>query len=434
MGIKSTFIKNTSLNVISYVYLAVAAIISIPILVHTLGITSFGLYTIITSITPILSVLDFGLSLAVIRYLALPDVSEEKKTKVWQTSFYVFFAVGLALFFAVVAIFYLYIFRISSTSSILSSQKLLIMLVVALTVLVNHINSHLLTLPQAKHRFDIYSLNAFISGTANTLVTAFIAIIKPDLLLIFITQLFGVSATAAILFFYANTQFKKLNFPKFSPGAFREIIGFGLKNFVGKVMGSVEGNGLNFVIAAFGGLQAVTYFSIPQSLVIKAAGGISMLTLSLFPLSTSLLTKESFPKLKKLITYLQVVVTASSLFGIAAIFLFGKTLLTLWLGNPDLVSHIYPLLKILSLQLFFTAMTPMPSVVLESMNFPGTTSFFAFLTVLLDLGLLVFFHLQLGITGAAYALSISSVITVPIFLFVFFDRFHSYERKLFSSG
>ncbi len=139
-----------------------------------------------------------------------------------------------------------------------------------------------------------------------------------------------------------------------------------------------------------------------------------------------------FPKLKKLITYLQVAVTAGSLLGIGVIFFFGHPLLMFWLGNTDLVSHVYPLLQILSVQLFFTAMTPMPTAILESMNFPGTTSFFAFLTVLLDFVILLFLMPRFGVTGAALALSVSSLVTVPLFLYTFFDHFRSYERKLFS--
>ena len=204
MGIKRTFIKNTSLNVISYIYLSVAAIISIPILVRSLGVQAFGLYTIITSIMPILSALDFGLGLAVIRYLALPNVSDEKKTRVWQTSFYFFAVVGLALFFISLGILYFYVFKIPAIDSIIGKDKLPIMFVVALTMLVNHLNTHLLTLPQARHRFDIFSLNAFVSGTASTLVTAAVVLIKPDLLLVFITQLLGVSTTVTILYFYAK--------------------------------------------------------------------------------------------------------------------------------------------------------------------------------------------------------------------------------------
>lgn len=432
MGIKRTFIKNTSLNIISYVYLSVAAVISIPILVRSLGVQAYGLYTIITSIMPIMAALDFGLALAVIRYLALPNISEEKKAKVWQTSFYFFTVVGLSLFFLVIAIFYLYVFRIPSLNSIMGEERLPIMLVVALTMWVNHLNNHFLILPQAKHRFDIFSLNAFISGTASTLITALVALIKPDLLLIFITQLLGVSATATILYFYAKRQFRQLNFPKFSLESFREVIGFGLRSFAGKMTSSIEANGLNLIIAAYVSLQAVTYFSIPQSLIIKAVGGISMLTLSLLPLSTSLLTKEMFPKLKKLILWLQVAVFAGSIFGIGVIFFVGRPLLMLWLGDPELVSHIYPLLQILSVQLFLIAMTPMPTAVLESMNYPGTTSFFALLTVFLEFVFLVFFLPRFGVSGAAYALSASAAISVPLFLIVFIRRFRKYERALTS--
>src|SRR3990167_7637406 len=430
MGKKRTFIKNTSLNVISYIYLSVAAIISIPILVRSLGVQAFGLYTIITSIMPILSALDFGLGLAVIRYLALPNVSDEKKVRVWQTSFYFFAVVGLALFFISLGILYFYVFKIPAIDSIIGKNKLPIMFVVALTMLVNHLNTHFLTLPQARHRFDIFSLNAFVSGTASTLVTAAVVLIKPDLLLVFITQLFGVSTTATILYFYAKGQFKQLNFPRFSLASFREIIGFGLKSFAGKVTSSLEANGLNLIIAAYDSLKAVTYFSIPQSLIIKAAGGISMLTLSLFPLSTSLLTKDGIFKLKKLIIWLQASVLSLGLLAVGVIFVFGKPLLLLWLRNPDLVEQAYPILQILSLQLFLTSLTPMPTAVFESMNLPKIPSFFALLTVLVEVLFIALLLPRFGVNGVAYAISGGAAITVPIFLFIFFYWFRKYEKSL----
>lgn len=431
MGIKQTFIKNTSFNIGSYVFLVIAALFSIPILVNSLGIAAFGFYTLITSISPILSVFDFGVSQATIRFLSLPGSEEKEKIKVWQTSFFFFVFAGAVLFLIVLFIFQIYFFRLPITDFI--DQKVLLMFIVAATIFVNHLNIHFLTLPQSKSRYDIYSLNAFIAGSSNTWIPALAVLIRPDLVLIFTIRLIGVLSTMIIMWLYSRHQFSRFIAPKFHLESFRSMIGFGLKSFAGRIFGSVEAYGLNFILASFVAIQAVTYFSIPQSLIIKAAGGISMLTLSLFPLSTGLLTKEGILKLKRLILWLQTGVICLGLFAVSVIFIFGKDLLLLWLGHSELVEAAYPILQILSLQLFLTSLTPLPTAVLESMNLPQIPSLFALLTVLVEFFFIAIFLPRFGVNGVAYAISASALITVPIFLVVFWDKFLKFEKNLLTS-
>lgn len=432
MGIKRTFIKNTAFNIGSYVFLVIAALISVPILVNSLGVKAFGFYTLITSITPILAVFDLGISQAAIRNLSLPEVDEKEKIKSWQTSFFFFSIIGFVLFLVALGIFQLYLYNLPSIATIVGSEKLLLMFVVASTVLANHLNAHFLIYPQSRQRYDIYSLNAFIAGSANTWIAALVSLIRPDLLLIFSVRLIGVLATLTFMYFYSRRHFSAENYPKLHLEQFRKMLAFGLKSFAGRVFSVIEAYGLNFILASFLALQAVTYFSIPQNLIIKAAGGISMLTLSLFPLSTSLLTKESFFKLKKLIFWLQLSVVSLGLFAVAVIYFIGRPLLLLWLGDADLVTNIYPILQILSLQLFLTSLTPMPTAVLESMNLPQIPSFFALLTLLIEFSLLFVLLPRYGVNGAAVALSLSAAITVPTFLIVFLNRFRKFERELLS--
>lgn len=427
MGIKQTFIKNTSLNLISYVYLVIAAIFSIPVLVHYLGIKEFGFYTLVISMVPIFSILDLGISQATVRFLSLPDYNEKERIKVWQTSLFFFLVTGIILFFVTIGVFQFYLFHLPLVSSI-SIQRIPLMLVVATTILLNHLNIHFLTLPQAQSRYDIYSLNAFIAGSANTWLSALAAFLWSNLFVICLVRFLGVLITLILVWLYSRRYWIMASFPKFHRQIFSQMISFGLKSFAGRAFGSVEAYGLNFILASFIALQAVTYFSIPQSLIIKAAGGISMLTLSLFPLSTSLLTRDGFPKLKRLIFYLQTSVTGLGLLGVIIIFIAGKPLLSLWLNNSELVNQAYPLLQILSVQLFLTSLTPMPTAVLESMNLPQIPSFFAFLTVIIEFILIAMFLPDFGIKGVAMAISGAASITVPIFLIIFFLEFRKFGQ------
>ena len=72
----------------------------------------------------------------------------------------------------------------------------------------------------------------------------------------------------------------------------------------------------------------------------------------------------------------------------------------------------------------------MPTAVFESMNLPQIPSFFALLTVLVEVLFIALLLPRFGVNGVAYAISGGAAITVPIFLFIFFDRFRKYEKSL----
>ena len=431
MGIKKTLIKNSFFNLGSYVYLLLAAFFSIPILLKSLGSDLFGVYILLASIVPLVSALDFGLGNAVVRELSLPDFPKKDYIATWRTSFWLFTVIGILLALAVFGFLrviphYWDIFRLINAHTLVNLSY-----IIGLTVLFNHLNAHLLNLPQARQQFEIFNLKTLLVGTGNTVVTAVASTLTKNIADLFLIQFIFHFLTFVFLVVYAKRIFSGWDFfPSLKKKTAARLTIFGLKNFAAALSGQFEAQASKYIIGAKASALAITAFSIPQNIMLKAAGVISQVAIAIFPTGTSLLTKDRMPKLTKLILLIESAILAFGLIGILGAYAFGGQFLLWWLKNPAVVGLATPVLRVLSFYLLLTALTPIPTVVLIGMNYPQVPSFFAVLTVALEIGLLFVLVPPLQAVGAAYAVVGSAAITVPSMLVVFWYLYRKQFRKI----
>ena len=434
MSIKKTLIKNTSLNLIGYVYLTIAAFISIPILLRNFGQELYGVYLLFSGIIPLMVAIDFGLSQATTRYLSLPKNSDKKRSVIWQTSFTLFFLVGLLIAAISFISFYFFASKSSVFSSLPSFQFLPLSIAISLILLFNHLNISIMTLIQSNQRFDIYNLRVLIVGTGNTLLTAFISTFTTNLVTIFFF-LFSCHFIIFLIFLRYACRHFSFSLPKFilDKVYFKKLFSFGLRQFIGNLASQINIQVSKYILGLSLAVKIVPVFSIPQNVMVKGTGVVSQLTLAFFPLSASLVTKEKIKKLSRLVVGLQFSILFIGILQVLFIYTLGDDVLHLWLNNPNFVIQAYPILKVLSWYFLLTTITPIPTSVLDSINLPQVPSFFAVLTAILTLGSMLYLVPSFGALGAAYAYVFASAITVPLFLFVFCRAFSKYIKKTLSS-
>jgi len=431
MGIKKTLIKNSFFNLGSYAYLLLAAFFSIPIILNSLGSDLFGVYVLLSSVVPLVSALDFGLGNAVVRELSLPDFPKKDYISTWRTSFCLFTVIGIFLSLAVFGFLrvipnYWDIFRLIDASSLTQLSY-----IIGFTVLFNHLNAHLLNLPQARQQFEIFNLKTLLVGTGNTVVTAVASTLTKNIADLFLIQFIFHFLTFVFLVVYAKRIFSGWDFfPSLKKKTAARLTIFGLKNFAAALSGHFEAQASKYIIGAKASALAITAFSIPQNIMLKAAGVISQVAIAIFPTGTSLLTKDRMPKLTKLILLIESAILAFGLIGILGAYAFGGQFLLWWLKNPAVVGLATPVLWVLSFYLLLTALTPIPTVVLIGMNYPQVPSFFAVLTVAIEIVLLFVLVPSLQAVGAAYAVVGAAAITVPSMLFVFWYLYRKQFRKI----
>lgn len=419
MSIKKSLIKNTGFNLGSYLYLLLASFFSISVLLGNLGRDMFGVYLFLGSIIPLAAVFDFGISSAVVRRLSLPNIDKDEKISTWKTSFSLFLWIGGCLSLIVLGIL-VYLTNTLSIFDKLNPQTInWTIAILTATVFINHINSHFLSLPQAEQRFDIFNSKTLFVGTGNTILSAIMSSIYPNIAIIFLLQLVFHLITFIYMTFYALHIFPGKKFlPGYKKQEGKGLIDFGLKNFAGTLANQADVQISKYALGSLASASAITAFSIPQNIVLKAAGIISQIAQVVFPLSSSLLEKNRIEKLKKMVITIELITLGCGLLAIFLSFTVGKEFLYWWLKDEVVVNSAYPILKIMSIYFLITALTPIPSVLIQSIGKPQTTSFFAILTAVVD-SIAMFILIPIyGVLGAAYATLLSSILTVPPFLIV----------------
>lgn len=417
MSIKQSLLKNTGYNLLGYFYLLLASFFSIAILLHNLGRDVFGVYILLASFISLAAVFDFGLSSAVVRKLSLPQTSPGERIKVWRTSFAIFITIAFTLFVGFI-LFLPFLARTLPVFAHLDRSTLNYSIsILAVIVFFNHLNSHLLNLPQAEQRFDIFNIKTLLVGSANTIVSAFISGYYPNIAILFLVQLIFHLLTFLFVSLYALKFFPGVNFfPAYDFRTGKDLLSFGIRNFIGTLAGQVESQFSNFMLGAMASARAITSFSIPQSIVAKGAGVVSQFAQAFFPLSASLLAKDRIQKLRSLVLGVELLVFLGGVLAVFLSFTVGEQFLTWWLKDAVVVGSAFPILKILSFYFLLVALTPIPTALLQGLDKPQVTSFFAVLTVLLEIGFAWVFIPRFGALGAAYAFLSSVVISIPPFL------------------
>ena len=424
MSIKKTLIKGSSINLLGYGYLLVLSFFAIPMLLKGLGKDLFGVYLVYASMVPLASTFNLGLTTALVRYLSLPKKSKAQQARYWQTCLWQFAILSVVVFLASLTINIFIINQFVPVSLVTS-------LLVSLIIFINHLSQPFQVLPQVDQNFAFYNLRNLIVGTGTTILTALIALYYPSLTHIFTFQLVLYTITGLIFFNYASNRFTLAKvWPKFFKNKGKELVSFGLKNFIGSLASQFRNQFSKFALAGMLNPQAVTIFSIPQTIVIKAAGAISQLTLSFFPLSTSLSSRERIGKLQKLILAVQILILFLGITQVYLVHRFGLQFLIFWLKDLDLATKGFSVLKILSIFFVLTSLTPIPTVVLDGINKPQIPSIFAVSSAVLNIVLIFLLTPKYGFLGPAYATTASSIIVAPSFLVTFFIIFRRHQHKL----
>lgn len=431
MSLKVRLFKNTIYNIGGYVYLLLASFISVPIILNKLGSEYFGLYVLFSSLVPLSSSIDLGLSQAIIRWLSLPGQSQKQRLETWQSGLFMYLVTGIIVT-AVFSVLIFFIFiKVPAVRQIPSLSILIISILTIITILVNHLTSLLLTIPQSDHRFDIYNLRTMLSGTGATLISALVVTFSPKIeSLLFYQLVFDVITGLSLITYMTNRFGRDGLIPKYKKEVSSKLIGFGVKNFAGNVANQVNYQTSKYILGAFLTGTAIAIFSIPQTLVMKAAGGISQLTLAFFPLSTSISNKERIDKLKKLVYGMEVIVFLLGILALVVTYAFGQDFLIFWLKNKEIATEAYPILQIMAWFLLLNILTPIPAVLMDSLNYPQLPSISAMLTTFLNLLLIVVLTPIYKSIGAAYAALISSIVMVPVFLIMASIALNRYTRRV----
>lgn len=394
--------RATIWNLAGYIYLIVASLISIPILVQSLGVGVFGQYSLIVATLAIVSSFNLGLPQSVVRALSRDHLDQSARQAIWATSGRLFALTGvIGATVATLISYYLHV------------RYQILPLVFALGT-INSVVAHYLTLPHAEGHFGYFNAKTFLVGTANTLLAAYLAYSGQGVLQILTAQLVCYLVSLFILAYFSLKYFPRPWEYRPSLSVARSLIAFGLKSQVGTLVGQVQAQYGKYLLALSSPLNLSAYV-VATGLVQKAAGGVVQIATALYPSSAR---GTLSPQFRTTYHLLQLGLGITGVIGVVFYRLFGLSLLSWWLDNPGLVAPVHTVLNILVIYLAILILTPLPSAVLDGRGRPELTSLFATLTTIIEIVAAVIMFPHYGYLAPAYAGLIAVSLTTPALLII----------------
>jgi len=408
-------LRNITSNWAGYVATAMVGFLLSPFIVHSLGNTGYGLWTLVLSLTGYFGLLDLGIRSSVgrfvARYVALNE--EEKTNRIVSTAFCILATGGILALLAtvVVAEFFFQSLHVEARFQATGTTALLITgLTMACTLPLGVFSSVLV----AVERFDLLSGVTIVGELARAaLIVIFLKAghgLVTVALIAFVVSLSQYLAMAA----FARKQYPplRISFRLVDRATFRELFGFGIYRFVWIVANQLIFYSDSVVIGIFLSTGAITYFAIAGSLINYGRTVVSLATDTFYPAATRMDSRQDLHGLRELLivgTRISLLISLPLCLG----FLFlGRQFITLWMGKEYAVSATF--LAVLTIPQFTAMSQYMATLVLAGMAKHKVLAYLVFAEGLVNLVLSIILVRKMGLIGVAWGTVIPDVILTAV--------------------
>lgn len=414
--------KSVVINVFSnwsnfLVTVCIAFLIS-PIIVHSLGIEIYGVWTLIVSVTSYFTVLDFGVNTAIVRYISGKSARKDYSgaRSVYSTSLAIFFFIGVAIliFSLIFGYFFQDIFRLHHINRFyIYTVFLLISIDLASGLVFSVFLGSLVGLQEFR----------FINGTSiifNILKSIIIVLLMVrgygllTLALIQILSSFGVSSCRYV-FIRKKYSFLKFERSSIDRKTVKLIYDYSIYSFVIAISFKLLYYTDSIVIGSMIGLSAVTYFAIPSTLVDYLGKFLWAMIAVLVPIiSANEQTGEGVRNQELYVTGTKYTLMVG-MPVIIVLYFFGEDFIRLWMG-AKIGEHSRWVLRILLIGYTFSFSQLIAHGILKGISKHRVLAYILSVDALSNLLLSLFLAKKWGIEGVAFGtmlpMLISSVIII----------------------
>jgi O-antigen/teichoic acid export membrane protein len=403
------FIKNMGWNLLGQLAPMLAALLAMPVLIRQLGVDRFGLLSIGWMLIGYFSLFDLGLGRALTQSVAARRARQEAVADIIHSGLAVMLAVGVlaaALLWLGVEYLISTLLKVPAALQQEARDSLLWLLpAIPMVVLATGLRGVL----EALQAFKLVNLVRTPLGVLT--FVAPLAVLPYSHSLVPMFALLMVVRLVTLLFFVLACQHA---LPEYRQGRWSrqclpELLRFGgwmtLSNIIGPLMVNMD----RLLIGAVLSLAAVSYYSTPFDIIMRALivpGAIAGVCFPMFAAS-------SVQVARKLFWQSCGVVLLAMLAMLLLIWPLGEALLAWWL-NPEFARHSAPVLAWLALGVALNGMAHIPFAYVQGIGQSKVTAQFHLLELCLYLPLLWFcIHWQ-GIVGVALAWTLRAALDAAL--------------------
>ena len=418
MSLGRRTLVNALFNTLSWGLPMVLSFFVLPYIVFRLGNDAYGILTLVLTIIGYFAFLDLGLGNAVVKYVAEyhAEGDSDKLNGVVGTILFLLLVLG-----CVGAAGILLLARPLATTFLqipphLVDSAFTAFCVGAVGFLFTVLLSFISAIPNGLNRYDVSSIVSVTIGTVTTLGTAVILYLGFGLLQIVWYNIVVTAIGVVIYWLLVRRLAPALRIrPVLRPEMLKQVISFGMYSVLSRIAYLINYHADRLVIGALLGIAGVTYYVVPFTMVSRLTSITVRIGQVIFPAISELQGQKRYGAINELYVVASRVICAVAISICIPLAIFGRRLLTLWMG-PDFGQNAGWVMVLVTLALFFSALTNVPSYVVEGLGLPRISGFAAFGCALLNVGLAIVLAKPFGITGVAAAFLAGNAVIAPLFI------------------
>lgn len=250
-------IKNTVAQYIKIIISIIVTLISTRIILQQLGVSDYGIFSVIAGLISFLGVLNNSMIVSVQRFLAyeIPTGNIQKLSKIYSTSIFIHIGIGLVIFFLAetIGIYFVKNFMIFSPDKL--DDVIVVFHCVALSFVINVISIPQQAILIAYEKIFLSSIVGIIEVFLKLLVAIALFFVDQNKLIFYVVFFVIVSLVIRIIYsLLVKLNIKNLKFYfSFDMSIYRQLIGFAGWNLLGAIANIGKIQGVNVILNMFFG-------------------------------------------------------------------------------------------------------------------------------------------------------------------------------------
>lgn len=421
---KYNFIKNSAFTTLGWLVPILVNFITVPIIVHNLGYDAYGVWVLVMAVMGYFALLDLGVAKGGIKFLAEANARNDTVTanQVVCIGGLFYCAIGVVGGLCIALSVDTFLLDLIKTPETLKPTARIVFYLASVGFLVTMLQTYLLSLPQALHRFDISNTVDSINQVVTSIVTVLVVVLGFGLVSVIVVRIIG-NLVCCISLIRALRKFMPSLHLTMSLrwDLARSVFSFSLISFIGRV-GTTTANQLQtIIVGSLLGTTAITIFSIPYTLISRIMGISSRLSMLIFPISSELSGELNMERLHAVYLTMTRNLFYLSMVQMVMFSLFSWEILRVWMG-VEFADNASAILMMVAVGFFFDTMTNVSSQVCDGLGHPRITSAFAFIRGIVGILLTLIGGYLSGVQGVAAGFMLSCILGSVSFNFYIHRR------------
>jgi O-antigen/teichoic acid export membrane protein len=415
-------LRNSLWNLSGSALPSIAALATVPLLIHALGVEGYGIVTLVGSVIGYFGVLDINLSAGAIKYLAENHASGNRERFAETFWFGAMFYGGLGVLGALaVALASWWLVGRFDVSPAMQADTITAFQVGGLGFMLSQAQSYLIGVPQALQRYDRSAQSEAFFGVFVNVASVVVALLGGGIVGVIAVRV-AVSAFNVLYLVWLIRSFDLgLSFVWPGKEVRASMTSFSAYAYLSKLASTMHQHGDKLIIGALAGPVALTFYTVPATLASRILGLTYRLSSVIYPRASALAATDRMDELRKMYLGAMRHVTYINLVALGMIVLAGDEFLRRWVGE-SFVAQGYPVLVLMTLALLADSLTNIPSLVNDALGHPRITGRFALGRGLLGVSLVYAGVVWSGIVGAGAGHLLASILLSVGFLWYVHGR------------